>query len=108
MDVLKKCKLKIWTIDSKFEFNGIVTIPKIIILFLSIFAGSRGNGRPQGMKKKYWAPIVMLNNNQAYFLIFGLYLQVLEVMGILQKCKRFSGTSGGSVVAMMLAINDNS
>ena len=34
-------------------------------------------------------------------------LQVLEVMGILQKCKRFSGTSGGSIVAMMLAINEN-
>ena len=108
MDVLKKCKLKIWTIDSKFEFNGIVTIPKIIILFLSIFAGPRGNGRPQEMQKKYWAPMAMFSNNKVFFSFFGLHLHVLEVMGILQKCKRFSGTSGGSVVAMMLAINENS
>ena len=37
-----------------------------------------------------------------------MFVKVLEAMGLLQKCKRFAGTSGGAIFAMMLAIRETS
>ena len=31
--------------------------------------------------------------------------QILEALGVLQRCRRFAGTSGGSIIAAFLAID---
>ena len=45
------------------------------------------------------------NENKKYSHFYHFHtLQVLEELGVLQRIKRLSGTSGGAIVAMLLAI----
>ena len=40
-------------------------------------------------------------------IVYVLFFQALEELGILPQCKRFAGTSGGAIIASLLAINLN-